>query len=511
MADGADDARLVAAAREGDDQAFGELFDRWSDRCFDVARRILHDDGRAADVAQDTFVVAWRQLDTLRDPAAFGGWVLRTARNKALNRLEHERRATPTDAVAPVFADLDGDVDVEAEVTAADHQAMVWAAAAALGERDASVLDLHLRHGLGAAEIAEDLGVTTNNAHQLLFRMKQRLASGIRAWIVFRGGDPACPALRAALATAEVDRFGPAAVKVVGRHLDDCDDCTRRQAAVLAPEALFASAPILALAPDLRRQVLEGLRAEGVPVDPAAAPTTAAPPQPIVGEGGEVPADDGDDDAGPGDEAAGGRRRRAVALVAAVLVLVGVGLALLLLPGDDEPDEVAAVATEVPTTAPTEEAAPSSTTTTAAEPPPTMVVIPRDGDPPATEADPTTTTTAAADQPAPPPSTFTPATSTTAPPAAPVPPAAPSVDSFTATPAANPGAAGCGPNEWATTFAWSTTDTTSAAITGSGEPAISGLAADGSHVACRFTPSPPSGGWTLTATGPGGTDQATAP
>ncbi|MCB0962591.1 MAG: sigma-70 family RNA polymerase sigma factor [Acidimicrobiales bacterium] len=509
MADGADDAHLVAAARDGDDQAFGELFDRWSDRCFDVARRILHDDGRAADVAQDTFVVAWRQLDTLRDPSAFGGWVLRTARNKALNRLEHERRATPTDAVAPVFADLDGDVDVEAEVTAADHRAMVWAAAAALGERDASVLDLHLRHGLGAAEIAEELGVTTNNAHQLLFRMKQRLASGIRAWIVFRGGDPACPALRAALTTAEVDRFGPTAVKVVGRHLDDCEDCTRRQAAVLAPEALFASAPILALAPDLRRQVLEGLRAQGVPVDPAATPTTATPPHPVAGEGGDGPPDDGD--AAP-EEASGGRRRRAVALLAAAAVLVGVGLALLLLPGDDDPDEVAAVATEAPTSAPATDGAPSSTTTTEAEPPPTMVVIPRDGDPPATEAAPTTATTAPADAPpAPPPSTFTPGASTTAPPAAPVPPAAPSVDAFTATPAANPGAGGCGPNEWATTFAWSTTDATSAAITGSGEPAISGLAADGSHVACRFTPSPPPGGWTLTATGPGGTDQATAP
>ena len=44
-----------------------------------------------------------------------------------------------------------------------------------------------------------------------------------------------------------------------------------------------------------------------------------------------------------------------------------------------------------------------------------------------------------------------------------------------------------------------------------GEAAISGLPADGSHVACRLTPSPPPAGWTLTATGPGGTDQATAP
>ncbi|MCB0971273.1 MAG: sigma-70 family RNA polymerase sigma factor [Acidimicrobiales bacterium] len=498
MAVATDDAALVVAARRGDHEAFAALFDHWSDRCFDVARRILHDDGRAAEVAQDTFVVAWRQLDTLRDPAAFGGWVLRTARNKALNRLEHERRASPTDTFAPVFATLDADDDVEAEVTATDHGALVWAAAEALGERDASVLDLHLRHGLSVPEIAEELGVTTNNAHQLLFRMKQRLAAGIRAWVVFRGGDPACPALRAALADADVERFGPPAVKVVGRHLDDCDDCTRRQAAVLAPEGLFAAAPIVALTPALRRGVLDGMRSQGVPVDPTAPSTVTDPPTPIRG-------DDVDDDAGDG-AAPGRRRRRLAAALALVLLLGGVGMALLVA-GDDEPEEVAAAE---PTTSSTTSTSASTTTTTEDEPPGTMVVIPRDGEPPGDEAEATTTTSAPADAPsAPPPSVFTPG-ATTAPPAAPPPPAAPSVDGFSvATPVAPGGA--CGPNGWPFTFTWSTTDASTVAITTPGEAAISGLPADGSHVACRLTPSPPPAGWTLTATGPGGTDQATAP
>src|SRR5918994_1146447 len=155
----AEDARLVTASRAGDPTAFPALFAYWFDPCVDVAWRILRDREAAADVAQDVFLGAWRALDRLRDPGAFGGWALRASRNQALNRLARERRST------------------------------------ALGERDASLLDLHLRHGLAVPEIAEALGVTANNAHQLLFRLRKRLSGAIRAWVLWRGGDPSRPTL----------------------------------------------------------------------------------------------------------------------------------------------------------------------------------------------------------------------------------------------------------------------------------------------------------------------------
>ncbi|MBW3604810.1 MAG: L,D-transpeptidase family protein [Actinobacteria bacterium] len=49
-----------------------------------------------SDVAQDTLLVAWQQLDRLQQRGSFGGWVLRITRNRALDRLAHERRAVPT-------------------------------------------------------------------------------------------------------------------------------------------------------------------------------------------------------------------------------------------------------------------------------------------------------------------------------------------------------------------------------------------------------------------------------
>ena len=51
-------------------------------------------------------------------------------------------------------------------------------------------------------EIGDELGVTTNNAHQLLFRTKKRLSAGIRAWVLVRGGRPRCDGLASALQAA---------------------------------------------------------------------------------------------------------------------------------------------------------------------------------------------------------------------------------------------------------------------------------------------------------------------
>src|SRR6267142_3173961 len=73
---------LVAAAREGDRGAFGRLYVRYA--------RMVHGIllgrvpvGEVEDLVQDVFVVAMRQVHTLRDVNCFGGWLAAVARNRA--------------------------------------------------------------------------------------------------------------------------------------------------------------------------------------------------------------------------------------------------------------------------------------------------------------------------------------------------------------------------------------------------------------------------------------------
>src|SRR4051794_40164925 len=90
---GADDIPDVLAAQRGDGNAFAALFDRWFDRVFDVALRIVRNRDTAAEVAQDTFLNAWLHIGSLQQPGSFGGWLLRSARTRAFNRLERDRRS----------------------------------------------------------------------------------------------------------------------------------------------------------------------------------------------------------------------------------------------------------------------------------------------------------------------------------------------------------------------------------------------------------------------------------
>src|SRR5262245_39175231 len=74
----AEDGRLVRAARDGDSSAFARLYERYGRVVHGlllarVSRRMSRDD--ADDLVQDVFLTAWRRLDSLRDPAAFGGWI----------------------------------------------------------------------------------------------------------------------------------------------------------------------------------------------------------------------------------------------------------------------------------------------------------------------------------------------------------------------------------------------------------------------------------------------------
>ena len=272
-----DDADLVEAARGDQPSAFGELFERWYDRCFDVAWGICRDQEAAADVAQEAFVACWERLGELRDPAAFGGWILRVTRNQALHRIERERlrRHESIDAEEPM-AVPDPGAGPDARAEQAEQRRLIWTAAAVLGERDASLLNLHLRHGLAPAEIAEELGITSNNANQLLYRLRGQLRDTIGAVVLWRKGRPACDQLARLVGTRRA--FDLELSTVIRRHRRLCETCTA-EVARRRPELLYASVPVAIVSTAFKDQARAALAHAGVPgIAPAAVPLSVSVP-----------------------------------------------------------------------------------------------------------------------------------------------------------------------------------------------------------------------------------------
>jgi RNA polymerase sigma-70 factor (ECF subfamily) len=105
-----DEAALVAASRNGDGEAFGELVRRHQQRVFRLAGRFFRRPEEVEDVAQETFLQAWRKLDTYRARAPFEHWLTRVCLNCCYGRfrkrredsvpLEYDIPSTPGDPTA---------------------------------------------------------------------------------------------------------------------------------------------------------------------------------------------------------------------------------------------------------------------------------------------------------------------------------------------------------------------------------------------------------------------------
>ncbi|MBZ0231606.1 MAG: sigma-70 family RNA polymerase sigma factor [Deltaproteobacteria bacterium] len=117
-------ARLVAAAKAGDAQAFEELVRRYRKRIFALALHLTGTPSDADDIAQDVFMRAYRALDRFEGRSEFFTWVYRMAVNRSLNvkRDKGRRSEDPFDEdpriAYAVSVDADGDPVKAAELRA---------------------------------------------------------------------------------------------------------------------------------------------------------------------------------------------------------------------------------------------------------------------------------------------------------------------------------------------------------------------------------------------------------
>ncbi len=157
----------VTLARTGNQEAFARLLTRHQQHICGLALSVVRDVAASEDVAQDAFVRAWRALPTLRDDAAFVGWLRTTTRRLALDAWrERKRRERLRPPPAPPMID---------EVEYAEEAAFVNAALNDLNDDDREILIAQLREDLSLKELALRLEVNEAAAQKRLSRARQRL------------------------------------------------------------------------------------------------------------------------------------------------------------------------------------------------------------------------------------------------------------------------------------------------------------------------------------------------
>ncbi len=170
---------LVGATQHGDATAWPALIDRFEDIAVASAVGLCGDLDEAPDIAQEAFVLAFRHIGDLKDPAAFPAWLLRLVRTATSRRTRRRRFATVQfdagrrDHGPDVL--VDQGAGAEEVVLAAVEAATVRAAVERLPEGERCVVALHHLAGLPYVEVAAFLGITVSAAKKRAWSARVRL------------------------------------------------------------------------------------------------------------------------------------------------------------------------------------------------------------------------------------------------------------------------------------------------------------------------------------------------
>lgn len=169
--------------------AMGVLYERYRERVYNVALRIVGTSDEASDVLQDVFVLLFRKVHRFRARAVFASWVYRITVNVSLDQLRRRRRG-PTPVGNSVV--LDGPQELAGltvpERGAAQHdlERHIQVALATMSSRLRIVVVLRYLEGLSYADIADVLGCSIGTVKSRL----NRAHTALRRALESRYGPP---------------------------------------------------------------------------------------------------------------------------------------------------------------------------------------------------------------------------------------------------------------------------------------------------------------------------------
>jgi RNA polymerase sigma factor (sigma-70 family) len=168
--------------------AFGDVVGLLQDMVFGYAYAVLGDFHSAEDASQEAFIAAWRHLPSLREPAAFPGWLRRLVRTECHRMTRKSRPTIPLDASQNV---PDEEPDPHALAEKGEMRDAVLEAIASLPENERMVTTLFFINGYSQGEIAGFLETPLGTVKSRLFSAKRRLRRGLADVVADRLHDHA--------------------------------------------------------------------------------------------------------------------------------------------------------------------------------------------------------------------------------------------------------------------------------------------------------------------------------
>lgn len=194
------DAALVARVRAGDVKAFEMLVVKYQRRIERLIGRMVRDVDLVPDIAQETFIRAYRAIPKFRGDSAFYTWLYRIAVNtakKALMELKRDPLVSESsrasrddnDETSRIENELSDDETPDAVLASKQIAAAVNFAIEALSDELRQAITLREIEGLSYEEIAEMMNCPIGTVRSRIFRARESIAERLRPLLDTRDGE----------------------------------------------------------------------------------------------------------------------------------------------------------------------------------------------------------------------------------------------------------------------------------------------------------------------------------
>ena len=181
------DTELVAAARDGDAQAYEELVYRHRDKIYARAFSMVRNEEQALDLSQEAWIKAWQRLHQFHGDSSFATWITRITINLSLDflRKAKRQRAESVEALEESSGGVERLLPVinpnpTARLERIELRAKIDQAMETLSEGHRTVLILHEFEELPYKEIAERVGCSIGTVMSRLFYARRRMATAMK-------------------------------------------------------------------------------------------------------------------------------------------------------------------------------------------------------------------------------------------------------------------------------------------------------------------------------------------
>ena len=177
------DRDAVRRVRGGDRDAFGDLVRAPQGRLFGLVLMMVRQPAAAEEVAQDTFVRAYLNLDRYDQQRPFYPWLAAIAVRLSQNWLLRHGRTTRREGTTLDSVDEPAVAESSLSALIADERGReLWHAVGALSSGERTAVILYYRDEMAVRDIARALGVTAGTIKTLLFRARTHLRGRLSAF-----------------------------------------------------------------------------------------------------------------------------------------------------------------------------------------------------------------------------------------------------------------------------------------------------------------------------------------